>query len=99
MPDDPFAVLENAVAAVEQAATRLASLGDEPGAPGNSAATPSGGPDGSADATGAPDTSAPENPDRLAQLEDERRAVRDRLRRIRDRLAEISVSLPEEPPS
>jgi hypothetical protein len=80
MPDDPFAALENAVAAVEQTAARLANRRRAP-----------------ASETGAATASA--DSDRLAQLEDERIAIRDRLRRVRTRLAGISVSIPEEPPS
>jgi len=92
MSDDPFAALEEAVSAVEQAAAGLTRqrdslqdrLEDQTARAETLQSTKRGDLDGEA---------------RLAVLESEREAIRGRLRRVRDRLAEVSLTTPESPPS
>ncbi len=96
MPEDPFAALEAAVVAVEQTAATLIQQRDTLDAT-LEAPRPV-----TIDAASSPDGTkreAAETTDRLALLEEERRAVRDRLLRVRDRLAAVSITVPEAPSS
>jgi len=92
MSDDPFAALEEAVAAVEQTAAKLArqhdSLQNQLEDQRARAETLQGAKRGELDGEA-----------RLAVLEQEREAIRLRLRRVRDRLSGVALTTPEPPAS